>query len=146
MVCQYGMSAKLGPMTFGHRQDQPFLGKEFGHAPDYSGEVAAEIDREVRALIDEAHVEALEVLVANRAVLEELADALIEKETVEKEELVAVLDKVTARPSRKIQPVWNGDGQKAPSKKAVVTRLRRAQSAAASRSSRPKAAKEPPER
>ena len=146
MVCQYGMSPTLGPMTFGNRQDQPFLGKEFGHAPDYSEEVAGEIDREVRALINEAHDEALEVLVANRAVLEELADALIEKETVEKDELAAILDKVTPRPSRKIQPVWNGDGQKPPSKKTVVTRLRRAQPAAASRPSRPRGSKERSER
>ncbi len=54
MVTQYGMSAKLGPMTFGRKDSQPFLGREFGHDPDYSSEVAREIDREVRALIDEA--------------------------------------------------------------------------------------------
>ena len=122
MVMQYGMSAKLGPMTFGHRDSQPFLGKEFGHSPDYSGEVAVEIDREVRALIDEAHDEALEILVANRAVLEELADSLMEHETVEKEELAALLDKVVVRPSRKIQPLMNGSRT---STKTVVTKLRR---------------------
>jgi cell division protease FtsH len=136
MVCQYGMSPKLGPMTFGHRDSQPFLGKEFGHAPDYSGEVAAEIDREVRSLIDEAHDEALEILVANRHVLEELADALMEKETVEKDELAAILAKVMSRPSRKIQPVLNGDGEPA-SGKTVVGKLRRVQApAAASRTGR----------
>jgi cell division protease FtsH len=136
MVTQYGMSAKLGPMTFGSKEGQPFLGKEFGHAPDYGGEVAAEIDREVRALIDEAHDEALEVLVANRKVLEELADALMERETVEKDELTTLLSKVKTRPSRKIQPVWNGDGKPA-SGKTVVTKLRRAQApAAASRQTR----------
>ena len=126
MVTQYGMSAKLGPMTFGQKDSQPFLGKEFGHAPDYSGEVAVEIDREIRALVDEAHDEALEILVANRHVLEELADALMEKETVEKDELAAILDKVTPRPSRKIKPLMNGDGQGLPGA-SVLGRLRRLQ-------------------
>jgi cell division protease FtsH len=129
MVTQYGMSAKLGPMTFGSKDSQPFLGKEFGHQPDYSSEVALEIDREVRVLIDEAHDEALEILVANRAVLEELADALMDRETVEKEELAEILAKVTARPSRKIQPLMNGDGQH-PAAPSIVGKLRRAQSPA----------------
>ncbi|MGI8574872.1 MAG: ATP-dependent zinc metalloprotease FtsH [Egibacteraceae bacterium] len=124
MVTQYGMSAKLGPMTFGKKDSQPFLGREFGHAPDYSGEVAVEIDREVRALIDEAHDEALEILVANRRVLEELADALIEQETVEKEALTEILDRVSARPSRGIKPLMNGDGDHAGGE-TVVGRLRR---------------------
>jgi len=123
MVTQYGMSAKLGPMTFGQKDSQPFLGKEFGHSPDYSGEVAVEIDREVRALIDEAHDEALEILVANREILEELADALMEKETVEKSELAALLGKVTSRPSRKIKPLMNGEASL--NGKSVVHKLRR---------------------
>ncbi|HVM21106.1 MAG TPA: ATP-dependent zinc metalloprotease FtsH [Egibacteraceae bacterium] len=125
MVTQYGMSAKLGPMTFGQKDSQPFLGKEFGHQPDYSGEVAVEIDREVRALIDEAHDEALEILVANRNVLEELADRLMERETVEKEELAELLAKVTPRPSRKIKPLMNGGSGRTPSGKTIVGKLRR---------------------
>jgi cell division protease FtsH len=136
MVTQYGMSPKLGPMTFGQKESQPFLGRDFGHQPDYSGEVAVEIDREVRALIDEAHDEALEILAANRAVLEELADALMEKETVEKDELAALLAKVTPRPSRKIKPLMNGDGGKVASSKSVVTKLRRMQEPAVARATR----------
>jgi cell division protease FtsH len=124
MVTQYGMSAKLGPMTFGSKDSQPFLGKEFGHQVDYSDEVAVTIDSEVRALIDEAHDEALEILVANRHVLEELANALMERETVEKEELAGILAKVTARPSRKIKPLMNGDGAHAAGQ-VVVGKLRR---------------------
>jgi cell division protease FtsH len=124
MVTQYGMSAKLGPMTFGHKDSQPFLGKEFGHQQDYSDSVAVTIDAEIRALIDEAHDEALEILVANRPVLEELADALIEHETVEKDQLSAILAKVTSRPSRKIKPLMNGSGQHA-SGQVVVGSLRR---------------------
>ena len=125
MVTQYGMSAKLGPMTFGQKDSQPFLGRDFGHQADYSGEVAVEIDSEIRALIDEAHDEALEILVANRSVLEELADKLMQQETVEKEELAAVLAKVTARPSRKIKPLMNGGTGRGPSGKSVVGKLRR---------------------
>ncbi|MGH8906527.1 MAG: ATP-dependent zinc metalloprotease FtsH [Egibacteraceae bacterium] len=130
MVTQYGMSARLGPMTFGEKQSQPFLGRDFGHMPDYSQEVAVEIDREVRGLIDQAHDEALEILVANRDILEELADALMEKETVEKDELAAVLAKVTPRPSRKIKPLMNGD-QTMVSGHVVVTQLRRVEDPAA---------------
>ncbi|CAN5308783.1 ATP-dependent zinc metalloprotease FtsH [soil metagenome] len=124
MVTRYGMSAKLGPMSYGRGDSQPFLGKEFGHEPDYSGEVALEIDREVRSLVDEAHDEALEVLAANRDVLEELADALMHRETVEKDELAAVLAKVAPRPSRKIKPLMNGNGSSMPGA-TVVSRLRR---------------------
>jgi len=124
MVTQYGMSARLGPMTFGSKDSQPFLGKEFGHQVDYSDEVAVTIDSEVRALIDEAHDEALEVLVANREVLEELANALMDRETVEKDDLAAILGKVTVRPSRKIKPLMNGVGDHAAGP-VVVGRLRR---------------------
>ncbi|MEX2618895.1 MAG: ATP-dependent zinc metalloprotease FtsH [Egibacteraceae bacterium] len=136
MVTQYGMSATLGPMTFGQKDSQPFLGKEFGHAPDYSAEVASEIDHEIRALIDEAHDEALEVLVDNRVVLEELADALMERETVERDELAVILAKVTKRPSRKIEPLMNGNGQPV-SGTSVMSQLRRAaQPAALARAAR----------
>jgi cell division protease FtsH len=128
MVTQYGMSAKLGPMKLGQNDGQPFLGRDFGHQPDYSTEMAVEIDREIRALIDEAHDEALEILVHNRDVLEELADALIDKETIEKDELKGILDKVRSRPSRAAKPLMNGDQSSVP-QSAVVTRLRRLQRA-----------------
>jgi cell division protease FtsH len=134
MVTQYGMSPKLGPIKLGQNDGQPFLGRDFGHQPDYSTEIAIEIDREIRALIDEAHDEALEILVHNRDVLEELADALIERETVEKEELTTILDKVRARPSRAIKPLMNGDSAGA-GQSAVVTRLRRLERSAASETS-----------
>jgi cell division protease FtsH len=145
MVTEYGMGLKLGPMKLGQQDSQPFLGKEFGHAPDYSGEVAVEIDREIRALLDEAHDEALEILAANRAVLEELADALMEEETIGGDRLEEILDKVVPRPSRKIQPLMNGNG-KPVSGKSVVTKLRRVQTdteqkATASRTRRGTAAK-----
>jgi cell division protease FtsH len=124
MVTQYGMSPKLGPIKLGQNDGQPFLGRDFGHQPDYSHEIAVEIDTEIRALIDEAHDEALEILVLNRDILEELADALIERETVEKDDLAAILAKVRARPSRALKPLMNGDSSTAP-QSTVVTQLRR---------------------
>jgi cell division protease FtsH len=123
MVTQYGMSAVLGPITYGHRDGQPFVGRDATAQVAYSEQVAARIDEEIRALVDEAHDEALEILVANRHVLEELADALIEHETVEKEQLEALLAKVVARPSRKIRPL---DGlPDGPGAAAVMAALRR---------------------
>ncbi len=109
MVTQFGMSEKLGPVMYGEKDHQPFMGKEASSQANYSGEVATTIDTEIRALIDEAHDEALQILVDNRLVLEELADALITHETVEKEGLAAILGKVVIRPSRKIAPLMNGE-------------------------------------
>ncbi len=122
MVTQYGMSELLGPVKLGDADGQPFLGKELAHRPDYSPEVAKEVDREIRALLDQAHDEALEILAANRAVLEELADALIEHETVGGPDLAAVLSKVKPRPSRKLRPTTNGDGTQ---NQAAIDQLRR---------------------
>jgi cell division protease FtsH len=100
MVTQYGMSSKLGPMTLGQKDSQPFLGRDFGHQPDYSGQVAFQIDEEVRQLIDEAHDEALEILVENDDVLEALANKLLEVETVDGELLAEVFAPIRKRPSR----------------------------------------------
>ncbi|CAN5918374.1 ATP-dependent zinc metalloprotease FtsH [soil metagenome] len=131
MVTQYGMSAKLGPIKLGQNEGQPFLGRDFGHQPDYSHEIAVEIDEEIRAFIDEAHDEALEILVNNRDVLEELADALIERETIEKDELAAILAKVRARPSRALKPLMNGEASTV-AQSTVVTQLRRLERSATS--------------
>jgi cell division protease FtsH len=102
MVTQYGMSSRLGPVTLGQRDTQPFLGRDFGHQPDYSSQVAFQIDEEVRRLIDEAHDEALEILAENDDVLEALADKLLEVETVDGELLAEVFAPVRRRPSRSI--------------------------------------------
>jgi cell division protease FtsH len=83
MVTEYGMSESLGPMRFGQPQGEVFLGRDLGHAPDYSDEVAASIDAEVRRLIESAHDAARETLETNRAVLDRLAADLIEHETLE---------------------------------------------------------------
>jgi len=87
MVTEFGMSDRIGPLTLGQKQGEVFLGRDFATTPDYSDRVAFEIDQEVRRLIDEAHDVALEVLTENRAKLESLAGVLVEKETLEKEEI-----------------------------------------------------------
>jgi cell division protease FtsH len=91
MVTEFGMSDSLGPMRFGHPQGEVFLGRDFSSAPDYSQEVAASIDGEVRGLIESAHGVASSVLDQNRAVLDRLAAELIEHETLEAERVQAIL-------------------------------------------------------
>ena len=91
MVCEYGMSENLGPMTFGQKQELVFLGREIAEQRDYSESVAQEIDREVRSFIDEAYGRAKEVLTTYRDKLVALAQRLIEDETLEGAELEAML-------------------------------------------------------
>jgi cell division protease FtsH len=113
------MSSKLGPITLGQKDSQPFLGKEFGHQADYGGQVAAYIDDEVRALLDEAHDEALQILVDNDDVLEALANKLLDVETVDGELLAEVFAPVRHRPSRALSiPEADDPAQ-------VIERLRR---------------------
>jgi len=100
MVTEFGMSDRLGPLTLGQKQGQVFLGRDFASTPDYSDQVAYEIDSEIRELIDRAHDEALDILTDHRIHLDVLAAALIEKETIEKDELVSVLDGLVKRPQR----------------------------------------------
>ena len=119
MVTQYGMSSKLGPITLGQKDSQPFLGKEFGHQADYGGQVAAYIDDEVRALLDEAHDEALQILVDNDEVLESLANKLLDVETVDGDLLAEVFAPVVHRPSRALTIPQADDPAQ------VIERLRR---------------------
>ncbi len=92
MVMEYGMSDELGPITLGHKQEQVFLGRDFVAEPNYSDAVAYQIDQEVRRLIDEAHGEARRILTDQRERLEVIAKILVEKETVDKEELLELLE------------------------------------------------------
>ena len=94
MVTEYGMTERLGPMRFGQPQGEVFLGRDFSSTPDYSDEVAALIDVEVRALIDGAHAAARAILEENRAALDDLAAALIEHETLESDQVLDVLRNV----------------------------------------------------
>ena len=87
MICEYGMSENIGPVTFGHRQDQVFLGRDIARDKDYSEEVAAEIDKEVRAFIEDAYAATEKLLSDNLDKLHVIAKALIERETLEEEEI-----------------------------------------------------------
>ncbi|MGZ4114564.1 MAG: ATP-dependent zinc metalloprotease FtsH [Actinomycetota bacterium] len=100
MVTEYGMSDVIGPLTLGQKQHEVFLGRDFQTQPDYSDSVAFEIDNEVRQMIDQAHDEALEILQQYRAKLDELAGTLIEKETIDRDEVETILAEVTKRPQR----------------------------------------------
>ncbi|MBV8561243.1 MAG: ATP-dependent zinc metalloprotease FtsH [Acidimicrobiia bacterium] len=100
MVTEYGMSDAIGPQQLGHKNGEIFLGRDLTHQPNYSDEVAARIDAEVRKLIDEAHSEALEILTENRRVLDRLAKALVQKETLDTPEVMAILGPVVKRPAR----------------------------------------------
>jgi cell division protease FtsH len=83
MVTEFGMSDELGPLRLGHPHGQVFLGRDFTSTPDYSEEIAARIDAEVRRLVERAHQIALDILTANRPVLDRLADELIAHETLD---------------------------------------------------------------
>jgi cell division protease FtsH len=100
MVCEYGMSERLGPVTLGEKVDQPFLGRDLAAHPDYSDHVASEIDVEIRRLVDEAHQEAWEICTTYRAQLDSMVDVLIEKETLEKVEVERILADVPKRAPR----------------------------------------------
>jgi cell division protease FtsH len=91
MVMRFGMSEKLGPRTFGHDQSMPFLGREFSSAPDYSDEIAREIDDEIRRIVEEAHQTARSVLSDRREHLDRLSRLLLEHETLEREQFEALL-------------------------------------------------------
>jgi cell division protease FtsH len=112
MVTQYGMTQRLGAIKLGVSDSQPFLGRDYGHQRDYSEDVAAVVDAEIRALIENAHQEAFDILVANRAVLDNLVEILLEKETLNKEEIEKIFTKV-----RKIKPrpAWTGSARRVPS-------------------------------
>jgi cell division protease FtsH len=96
MVTEYGMSDRLGPQKLGERQREVFLGKEVGHEANYSDAVAAQIDEEVGRLLEAAHTEAREVLTLHRTALDHLADALVEHETVEEAQLLAIFGEVAS--------------------------------------------------
>ncbi|MCE7551792.1 ATP-dependent zinc metalloprotease FtsH [Streptomyces thermodiastaticus] len=117
MVTQYGMTERLGAIKFGSDNSEPFLGREMGHQRDYSEEVAALVDEEVKKLIENAHNEAWEILVENRDVLDNLVLALLEKETLGKEEIAEIFAPVVKRPPR---PAWTGSSRRTPSTRPPV--------------------------
>lgn len=95
MIMRYGMSEELGPRTLGHNQTLPFLGREFSQEPDYSEEVARQIDAEIRRIIEEAHERAKTVLRSHREQLDGVTKVLISRETLERVEFESLLDGVS---------------------------------------------------
>src|SRR5439155_22086799 len=98
MVTEYGMSAKLGAVKYGQTDGEPFLGRTMGHERDYSEKVAAEIDNEMRALIELAHDEAWEILVEYRDVLDGIVAELMEKETISQTDRARICARGVKRP------------------------------------------------
>ena len=112
MVTQYGMTQRLGAIKLGISDSQPFLGRDYGHQRDYSENVAAIVDSEIREMIENAHQEAFDILVANRETLDRLVEELLENETLNKEEIERIFKKV-----KKVKPraAWTGSQQRVPS-------------------------------
>jgi cell division protease FtsH len=92
MVMRFGMSEKLGPRVFGHDHGQPFLGREFSSEPDYSDEIAREIDDEIRRIVETAHQSAKDILTEHRESLTYISEILIKRETIEKDQFEALLE------------------------------------------------------
>jgi len=92
MVCEWGMSDTLGPLTFGRKEEQIFLGKEFARHIDYSEETAKAIDSEIRGIVTEYYQKAKQVIEENRETVEKLAEALLERETLEASQIDAIIE------------------------------------------------------
>jgi cell division protease FtsH len=92
MVMRFGMSERLGPRVFGHDRSQPFLGREFSAEPDYSDEIAREIDDEIRRIVEAAHQTAKDLLNEHREDLDRISKILLERETIDAEQFVALLE------------------------------------------------------
>ncbi|WP_210492188.1 ATP-dependent zinc metalloprotease FtsH [Patulibacter sp. SYSU D01012] len=92
MVMRFGMSERLGPRVFGHDNGQPFLGRDMSSTPDYSDEIAREIDDEIRRIVEDAHQRATDILNDHREALNTISEILIRRETIERDEFLALLD------------------------------------------------------
>jgi cell division protease FtsH len=111
MVMQYGMTERLGAIKYGQEQGEVFMGRDMGHTRDFSEEVAAAIDEEVRAFIETAHQEAYDLLVANRDALDAIVVALMERETLQKEEIAEIFAELNLREPR---GAWTGSARRTP--------------------------------
>jgi cell division protease FtsH len=109
MVTEYGMSAKVGSVKLGLTAGEPFLGRDMGASRDYSDTIAETIDEEVRALIEQAHGEAWQVLNTNRDTLDRLATALLEQETLDHVQLADIFKGIELLPER---PLWLSSEQR----------------------------------
>ncbi|MFL0564875.1 ATP-dependent zinc metalloprotease FtsH [Microbacterium sp. 179-I 1D1 NHS] len=103
MVTEYGMTTEVGPVKLGSSSGEVFMGRDMGHGRDFSERIAERVDAQVRGLIEQAHNEAYEVLNANREILDRLALALLEKETLDHIELAEIFTDIKRLPPR---PQW----------------------------------------
>src|SRR5262249_12445200 len=92
MVMRFGMSERLGPRVFGHDRSQPFLGREFSAEPDYSDEIAREIDDEGRRIVEDAHQTSKDILSDHHEQLDTISKILLDRETIEADEFIALLE------------------------------------------------------
>jgi len=117
MVMQFGMSERLGAVRYGNDTGEVFMGRDMGHTRDYSEDIAGAIDEEVRSFIDIAHHEAFEILQENREVLDALVVELLEKETLNREEIERIFAPLNRKPER---PAWTGSARRVPSNQPPV--------------------------
>lgn len=94
MVTAYGMSEKMGSMAYGKSEEHVFMGRDFGHTRDFSEEIAADIDKEVKKIVDECYSLATKLLQENRDMLEYISKKLLEEETIDEKEFVVLMEKV----------------------------------------------------
>ncbi|NYD57475.1 cell division protease FtsH [Nocardioides marinisabuli] len=117
MVTQYGMTERLGAIKLGDSNSEPFLGRDLGHQRNYSEDVAAKVDEETKNLLAAAHQEAFDILEENRDVLDALVLALLDKETLDKEQIAEVFVPLRRRDRR---PAWTGSPDRRPSQVPAV--------------------------
>ncbi len=98
MVCEYGMSERLGTLALGRRAHNPFLGRDYNDERNYSEDIAKMIDEEVRAIVDKCHGRATDLLNEHRVKLDAVVQALLERETLDRQEFLAVLNGQTLPP------------------------------------------------
>ena len=94
MVTAWGMSDKMGAMTYGKSQEHVFMGRDFGTTRDFSEEIAADLDREIKKIIDERYNVAKSLLTENRDLLDAIAQELLEKETLDNNDVTNIIIKV----------------------------------------------------
>ncbi len=109
MVCEYGMS-ELGPLTYGKKEQEVFLGRDIGQARDYSDDTAQQIDKAVRRLVDEAYNSAYKILDENREVMHAMAAALLERETLDAAEIELLIQGKLLGPAKSSLASADGDG------------------------------------
>jgi cell division protease FtsH len=114
MVTEFGMSDRLGPMTFGKRHDHVFLGREFGHERDYGENVATIIDEEVKKIVSDNYERVKDLLTKHRPHMDAIVKVLLEKETLDRKEVDAIIDEVNRNLSSGDQLKPTGDDNSAP--------------------------------